>query len=220
MATAGVAGVEIRTFDERDRAELRALFGRAGDGAPAPQVWGHEESVAAVYLTPYMDLEPESLFVAVSGGALVGYLTGCVDSAAFPTEADRMKDAIKRYRLVLRPRPAMFFARSVWDTAWSGLRRQPAAGELHDERWPAHLHINVLPEVRGAGAAEGLMNAWLDRLRVVGSPGCSLQTQLENHRAVRFFTRMGFEAHGTTPLIPGVRSRGRRIHQQTRVWSP
>jgi len=211
--------VEIRTFVERDRRELLALFGRAGQGAPASEVWGHEESVAAVYLTPYMDLEPESLFVAVVDGALAGYLTGCVDSATFPIESERMQWAMREHRVYLRPRPLAFFARAAWDGLVAKVRREPTAGELHDARWPSHLHINVLPEARGTGAAEGLMTAWLDRLRAVGSPGCYLQTQLENARAVRFFGRSGFEPLGATPLIPGVRADGRRIHQQTMVWT-
>ena len=75
---------EIRTFAESDCTELRELFGRAGEDAPP--LWGDEESEAAIYLNPYMDLEPDSLFVAVADGALVGYLTGCLDSFKFPGE--------------------------------------------------------------------------------------------------------------------------------------
>jgi hypothetical protein len=71
--------MEIRTFAEADRTELRELFGRAGEGAPSASLWGHEESEAAVYLYPYVDLQPDSLFVAVVDGALVGYLAGCLD---------------------------------------------------------------------------------------------------------------------------------------------
>lgn len=44
-----------------------------------------------------------------------------------------------------------------------------------------------------------------------------LQTLVENTRAVRFFERMGFEKHGPTPLVPGLRYRSRRLHQQTMV---
>ncbi len=64
------------------------------------------------------------------------------------------------------------------------------------------------------------MNRWFDRLRETGSRGCYLQTLVENTRAVRFFERMGFEKHGPTPLVPGIRDRGRHLHQQTMVWSP
>lgn len=212
--------MEIRPFAEADRAELQRLFGRAGEGAPSASLWGHEESEAAIYLDPYMDLEPESLFVAVVDGALAGYLTGCLDSSRFPSESERMDKAIRKYRLVFRPGPAAFFARSMADMAWAAVRREPTAGDLDDPRWPAHLHINVAPPARGTGAADELMERWLDRLRETGSPGCHLQTLVENTRAVRFFERMGFVTHGPTPLVPGMRHGGKRLHQQTMVWSP
>jgi len=97
--------VEIRTFVERDRAPLRALFARAGAGAPSSSLWGDEDSEADVYLTPYTDLAPDTLFVAdAGGGVLTGYLTGCVDSAAFPSESDRLTRAVKEHRLMLRAR--------------------------------------------------------------------------------------------------------------------
>jgi len=135
-------------------------------------LWGHPASEAAVYLDPYMDPEPESLFVAVI------------------------------------------------DVALAALRHEPTAGDFADARWPAHLHINVAPEARGTGAAYGLMARWFARLRETGSPGCHLQTVVENTRAVRFFERMGFARHGPTPLVPGIRYGSKRLHQQTMVWSP
>ena len=71
----------------------------------------------------------------------------------------------------------------------------------------------------GTGVAADLMERWLDRLLQVGASGCYLQTLVENARAVRFFERMGFERHGPTPIVPGIRDAGRRLHQQTMVWS-
>jgi GNAT superfamily N-acetyltransferase len=212
--------MEIRAFAETDRAALRELFPRAGEGAPTASLWGHPPSEAAVYLDPYMDLEPESLSVAVVAGRLVGYLAGCRDSARFPSEEERLAAAIRRYRLFWRPRAAAFFARGLVDVALAALRREPTAGAFGDARWPAHLHINVAREARGTGAAAGLMGRWLGRLRETGSPGCHLQTLVENPRAVRFFERMGFARHGPTPLVAGLRDGGKRLHQQTMVWSP
>jgi ribosomal protein S18 acetylase RimI-like enzyme len=212
--------IKVRSFAETDRAELRGLFRRAGEASPSAAQWGHEDSEAAIYLNPYMDLAPDSLFVAVRDGALVGYLTGCLDSAKFPSESERVGRAIRKYRLAFRPRTAPFFARAALDAASVALRREPTAREFHDARRPAHLHINLTPEARGTGAADALMNRWFDRLKETGSPGCFLQTLVENTRAVRFFQRMGFVEHGPTPLVPGFRYGGRRMHQQTMVWTP
>jgi ribosomal protein S18 acetylase RimI-like enzyme len=207
----------IRGFAESDRAGLRALFVRAGAGSPTESLWGHPQSEAAIYLEPYMDLEPESLFVAEFRGELVGYLTGCVDGAAFPSESERIDQAIRRYRLMFRRESAGFFARSIADVAGAAIRRAPTAGDFRDERRPSHLHINVAPEARGTGAADRLMVRWFERLAETGSPGCHLQTLAENVRAVRFFERVGFTAHGPEPLVPGLRYRGERVHQRTMV---
>lgn len=111
----------------------------------------------------------------------------------------------------------MFFVRSLLDMAQVTLRRTPTPGELDDPRWPAHLHINLVPDARGTGAAAGLMHSWFDRLAESGTPGCYAQTLVENTRAVRFFRRMGFTEHGPTPPVPGLRDNGRRVHQQTMV---
>ena len=54
-------------------------------------------------------------------------------------------------------------------------------------------------------------------LRAAGSPGCYLQTVVENARAVRFFERHGFTPHGAAPVVPGLRVAGRRVHQRTMV---
>ncbi|MEU6190881.1 GNAT family N-acetyltransferase [Nocardia sp. NPDC047038] len=208
--------MEIRRFETADRPELRELFARASAGSPVASLWGDRESEASIYLDPYLDLEPESVFVAVVNGKLVGYLTGCADSWRFPSESERIERAIRAYRLFLRPTPARFFGVAMVDTLVAAIRRRPTAGDFQDVRWPAHLHIAVAADARGTGAAAALMNRWFARLDENGV-GCHLQTQVENIRAVRFFTRMGFTPIGSTPVIPGMRYESRRIHQLTMV---
>lgn len=208
----------VRSFEPSDRQRLNDLFARAGAGSPSGELWGHAESERAIYLDPYVELEPESLFLAERKGELVGYLTGCLDSSRLPSEDERFTRAVTEHRLMLKPRVMGFFLRSLTDMLAARLRReQTAAGDFSDERWPAHLHINVIPEARGTGAADALMHRWLDRLAEAGSPGCHLQTLVENTRATRFFERTGFTAHGPTPLVPGIRYEGRRLHQLTMV---
>ncbi|WP_436776594.1 GNAT family N-acetyltransferase [Yinghuangia sp. YIM S09857] len=212
-------GIAVRTFADADRTALRELAPRVGEGSPSGSLWGHPESEAAMYLDPYADLLPDSLWLAFLDGALVGYLAGCPDSAEFPSESRRMDRAIREHRLFLRARPVAFFARAVADAGWSALRRRPTAGDFADPAWPAHLHINLAPEARGTGAAQELMTRWLQQLRTAGSPGCHLQTLVENTRAVRFFRRMGFTPYGPQPMVPGLRHEGRRVHQLTMVQS-
>jgi ribosomal protein S18 acetylase RimI-like enzyme len=214
-----VPQIEVRPYDVADRDELvGVVFEAAGEGAPSSEVWGHHASLAEVYLTPYLDLEPESVFVVTVDGRPAGYLAGCVDEASFPSEEERTSAAIRKYRLLRMPGPRRFFLRAALDTALLKLRRVPTAGELTDPRWPSHLHIDLMPEARGSGAATGLMELWFARLREVGSPGCYLQTSAENTRAVAFFERVGFRKYGDNAVVPGMRYAGERMHQQTMVW--
>lgn len=208
----------IRTYEPSDREPLNALFARAGADSPSGELWRHPASERAIYLDPYLDLDPHSVFLAETDGELVGYLTGCLDSSRLPSEDERMNRAITEHRLMFRPRVIGFFARALFDMVWAKLRRQEiVSGDFADPRWPAHLHINVVPEARGTGAADALMAAWFDRLTESGAQGCHLQTLAENTRALRFFERMGFQPHGTTPLVPGIRHQGQRLHQLTMV---
>lgn len=207
--------MHVRTYEERDARALADLFVRAGEGSPSGELWGDPTSERAVYLDPYVEHCAESLFLAEDGGRLVGYLTGCPDTAAMPSEDDLLGSVMASPRVLCRPSAVRFFGRAVLDLARARRRGEPtASGGLDDPRWPAHLHVNVLPEARGTGAAQALLDAWLSRL---AERGCHLQTLVENERAVRFFGRSGFVAHGPTPPVPGVRYRGRRVHQLTMV---
>jgi GNAT superfamily N-acetyltransferase len=118
---------------------------------------------------------------------------------------------------LLRPGVAGFFWRSIADL----IRDREAPEEaLLDARWPAHLHINLLPEARGKGAGAALMRTWLDRLRTGGSPGVHLGMFAENHNAAGFFRSQGFTPHGDPVLAPGFRMRGGgRMHAQWMVQS-
>lgn len=207
----------IRTYHPADRVATMSLFERAGRRSPTAALWGHSASEADVYLFPYSEEEVGRLLLAQREGQIVGYLAGCVDGRRFSSEEERITDAVRRHRLMLRPRPAAFFARAAYDVAWSRVRGEPTAGDLRDPRWPAHLHINVLPEYRGRGVAAALMQAWFDQLKATGSRGCHLQTLLENDRATAFFTKMGFSPHGRAVLVPGTRWHGHRTHQLTMV---
>lgn len=200
----------MRPYEPRDRAAVRRICHATGFmGEPADWYWRHGESFADIWSGYYTDREPDSCFVAVRGGEVVGYLAGCVDTRSAPPASKALADAALRYALFVRPGTARFLWRGVIDSLRDGAPHEV----VDDPRWPAHLHINLAPSGRGLGAGSALMTAWLDRLAALGSPGCHLGTMLENRRAVAFFQRHGFEPHGEPQLAPGMRTRaGERMH--------
>ena len=201
---------EVRAYRAEDRDAVRRIcFATGYMGAPADWYWRHSESFAEIWTGYYTDHEPESLFVATLDDRVVGYLTGCVDTKRAPSPADAVKAAMLRYWLFLRPGTAGFFFRALVDVVCLGGAPE---GETDDPRYPAHLHINLLPEARGTGLGAGLMRAWLDRLRSLGVPGCHLGTLHENENAIGFFTHQGFQRHGPPVATPGLRSPDGQIH--------
>jgi hypothetical protein len=155
-------------------------------GEPAGWYWRDACSFAELWTSYYTDVEPESTWVADGGGIVLGYLTGCVGSRRAPSPRSAITRQLFRRGLLVRPGTAGFFWRSTADTA-----RHPnvPSGEITDARRRTCTRICT---ARGAWAVE----AWLDQLRALGSPGCPLGTLAENTNALALFERMGFARRG------------------------
>ena len=70
------------------------------------------------------------------------------------------------------------------------------AGFAHlTARYPAHLHVNLDPRVRGAGVGSLLVEAFCTRVRAAGLPGVHVVTG-QGVRNVGFYERLGFAERG------------------------
>ena len=58
--------------------------------------------------------------------------------------------------------------------------------------YPSHLHINLLPRLRGQGVGRRLMMRWLTAVRDMGSRGAHLAVGPANRRAIGFYRTCGF----------------------------
>lgn len=208
--------VVVRPYEPSDRDQVRRICHVTGFmGEPAGWMWRDEPSFADAFSGYYTDVEPESATVAVIDDRVVGYLLGCRDSDRATDPAMAVARHVVRRGIAFRPGTAPMIWRSALDVATDLGRRRVRPGDYayRDGAYPAHLHINLLPEARGTGVGGRLVRGWLDRLRADGVPGCHLQTMAENTRAVAFFEAMGFERQGRPVLAPGERTRaGERTH--------
>lgn len=207
---------QIRAYEPHDRAAVRSICFETGYmGESIEWLWRDRESFADLITRYYTDREPESACVATRRGVVVGYLMGCADSARVRGSAVREMRRQLWHGAWARPGVAPFLWRAVLDVARDGGAPREA---LFDPRWPAHLHIDLLPEGRGRGLGRRLMDQWIGRLRARGSPGVHLGTFAENARAIRFFDSCGFARHGAPARAPGFRTReGDRMHVQWMV---
>ena len=132
------SGIVVRPYTVQDRVGLRTLCHRVGYmGESAAWYWRHVDSFADIWTGYYTDSEPESLFVAVRDGVLLGYLTGCVDSSRAPSPATAFRRAALRHQ---RTRALRFFEAV-------GFRRHGAAALVPGMRQPSggrhHLQLMV-----------------------------------------------------------------------------
>ena len=168
----GDLSVVIRPYEPRDRAAVRHICHVTGYmGEPVDWLWRDTESFADLFTSYYTDAEPRSAWVAELDGHPAGYLLGCVDSRTAWSPARIFGRHVVRRGIALRPGTAGVVWRSFADIARDALHRRLPPAAVYDPRWPAHLHIDLLPAIRGRGAGAPLVRRFLGTLRRAGSRG-------------------------------------------------
>ncbi|KAK7187295.1 hypothetical protein DPSP01_011297 [Paraphaeosphaeria sporulosa] len=152
----------------------------------------------------YVYLTPNTCFVLDNGaGRAVGYIIGTPDTAAFAQRWRETFTPIVDPELV--PPPGIETNDPAMETALvKGLREEVHSGECsmllsHPSllsTYPAHLHIDILPEFTGQGWGQKLMSAFLPAIKELGAGGVHLGMVATNAGARRFYERLGFELCG------------------------
>ncbi|KAA8997399.1 GNAT family N-acetyltransferase [Affinibrenneria salicis] len=173
-------------------ADIPALYdiclrtANAGDDASAlysdPHYPGQRFSV------PYAVLEPRFAFVMERDGRVLGYVVATPDTVTFESRLEAQWWPALREAYAGR-RAVTSFDQPLLDAIY-----QPA---LTPERltldWPAHLHINLLPEAQGSGWGRKLIEKQLETLRSAGVKGVHLGASLQNEKVCAFYQRLGFQ---------------------------
>ncbi|CAN5130250.1 N-acetyltransferase [soil metagenome] len=191
----------IRPYRPSDLAALRAVCVRTGHaGGDATGRWSSDALLPDVFLEPFVTLEPQTAWTVEQDGRPVGYLVGTLDTAAFAG----------RWRTEWSPEFAARHSRAADDPAEQWLRDFG-----YDPDWmlgpqvagyPAHLHIDLLPEAQGGGYGRGLMRELGRAAVAAGVPGIHLGMSRDNLAALAFYRRLGFEElpYGTDALLLGI----------------
>lgn len=194
---------EIRPYHPTDLTALYRICLQTGDnGNDASALFSDPDLLAHFYAGPYAVLSPELCFVLTQQGMPIGYVLGVRDSAEFaaacetgwfpplreryplPSDADQSEDA-GIIRLIHSGHS---------DTAFSD--------------YPAHLHIDILPEGQGHGFGRKLLEALFNQMRALNVPAVFLEVSNDNPRAIGFYERIGFEM---LEKYPGATAYGMRL---------
>ena len=60
------------------------------------------------------------------------------------------------------------------------------------KEYPAHLHIDLLPQLQGLGCGRKLMEVFFNALRELEVPGLHLGVDSANEGAIKFYEKLGF----------------------------
>ena len=180
----------IRGYRPSDLDAIYDICVRTADGGnDARGMYVDDRLMGDIFAAPYVTLEPEHTHVLDDGrGTPVGYVLGTADTARF----------VRRYR-------------DEWLPATAGRYPVPADPpvtpsdfmlglHLNPERmlvpalaaYPAHLHIDLLPDRQGKGWGRGLMDAFLAGVHAAGAERVHLGMVPTNTGARAFYDRLGF----------------------------
>jgi len=182
-------GAKIRKYQPGEEQVLYDICLLTGDsGVDASGLYRDPSLLGEVYVGPYLRLAPEHALVGVDSAGVAGYVLGVPDTVAFEAECERTWWPPLRARYPLSSYPD--------DTPDGRIVRlihtPPTTSPDVVERYPAHLHIDLLPRIQGQGDGRRLLTALLDGLAATGAPGVHLGVGLSNQRAIGFYRRMGF----------------------------
>jgi ribosomal protein S18 acetylase RimI-like enzyme len=209
----------IRPYRAGDRLAVREVCFQTGFmGEPAEWMWRDQESFSDIFTSYWTDREPEHALVADLDGEVVGYLLGCMDSRRVENAGKLLFRHGFLRGIAFRSGTSAAFWRMITDGIGDSINHRLPPPTYYDERWPAHLHIDLLPVCRGHGVGAALVGRWFESLRLADVPGCHLQTMAENTGAIAFFEKMGFTKRGRPDGAPGFRLRsGERMGVQLMV---
>jgi ribosomal protein S18 acetylase RimI-like enzyme len=208
----GKSGIQFRPYRRDDHhavCNILHVTGFLGEDLAGTGLFNDRRLFALVNIEGYLRFQASNCFVAVDelDGKVVGYIIGAADSKRY----ERIFKSRMYWRLALR-----CFLVSWWKypesyrhvLTWA--RGHSDAAEPFFSDYPAHLHINVLPDYQRRGIGEGLIQRFEERISAQGVAGVHLGTSNRNRKALPFYGK-----HGYVVLVerPGTFWRGVEDHR-------
>lgn len=181
----------IRKFEPKDKAAIRQIsHNTALMGESAALFFDGREIISDALTLYFTDYEPESCFVAVANGVVVGFILGAKSKIVsekilkHKIGPDLLWKSIKSGTW-LKKKNIIFVVSCLWEVIKGGFG-EPS----FDQEYPATLHINIQEGFRDLNLGAKLMHAYLDYLKAEKISGVHLATMSD--RGANFFSQQGF----------------------------
>ena len=180
----------IRSYHSSDNDQVYNICLQTGDsGKDATKLFNDPVVLGHIYAGPYMEYEPQSVFILNDDSGICGYILGTMNSNAF---YDWMN---KDWFPVIRKDYNQPIGES---STWSRTEKtinilfQPMNNKLFTD-FPAHLHIDLLPRAQGKGQGTLMMDHYILHLKKNNISGVHLELGITNERAFNFYSKYGMD---------------------------
>ena len=183
--------VALRPYRASDLEALYEICLLTGDsGQDASPLHADRKVIGELYAAPYGVLEPEHVFVAEDDQGVAGYIVGTYDTMAFEARQEREWWPPLRLHYADISQDSLTTADRMRIKAINEPGSNPADIV---SRYPAHIHMNLLPRLRGQRVGTGLLQLWTEQAKAAGVGGIHLGASSRNIGGVAFWTKSGFE---------------------------
>jgi ribosomal protein S18 acetylase RimI-like enzyme len=204
-ATPGPGHPFVRAYRPSDRDDvIEVCLRTAAGGGDATGVYSDDALMPEVFVLPYVEYAPELAFVVDDGsGRVLGYVIGVTDTRAFVEWWKREWTPGFRARHPSAGAPTGhkpgFTEEQLLE---AGINPERMLSAEVDE-YPAHLHIDLLPELQGQGFGRRLIDTLRGALADRGVSAVHLGMDAANTGARAFYDRLGFhELPSSRPEAP------------------
>lgn len=177
----------IRPAAQRDHAQIAHICLKTGAaGSDATGLFCDDTALSDVYATPYLVGPDGFCLVWDVDGEARGYVLGTSDTQAF------QQWFVDEWWPRVGPRHRQRTDADAWLLPSAADPERMLIPQLDD--FPAHLHIDLLPDQQGRGAGRALIGAACALLTERGAAGVHLVAERANVVAQAFYPRVGFVA--------------------------
>ncbi len=180
---------EIRPTRPDDRDALYQVCLRTGDaGGDAGVLFEDSRLLGEIYVGPYLMLPSGIGLTALEDGMPSGYALAAIDTRRFEADCEATWWPALRARY---PDPGPDPSTRDEELTYL-IHHPPHASEEMVGSYPAHLHLDLLPQLQGRGIGTAMMSRLLDELTDHRAPGVHLGADPRNTRAIGFYAHLGF----------------------------
>ncbi len=180
----------IRSYKSADTSAAYEICLKTGNsGQDATHLFSDPLVLGHIYVGPYMEFEPQSVFILEDDQGPCGYIMGVLDSQTY----------YQWMHSEWLPKIRVDYKKPTGDPdTWNETEKitnllfQPESQRLFPD-FPAHLHIDLLSRAQGKGQGKLMMDRFIDYLRYNKIPGVHLELSSKNDRAFNFYRKYGMQ---------------------------